>query len=211
MIYIIWGPPGAGKSYYATRWAVSELNRTGKRAKKVYSNYPIVQKKKNKVLSSYKWKPELVYENIYNSIVFIDEAYRDYNSRDYRNFTDDLQVFFSTQRHNDDDLVLISPNPARIDKVIREMTNLFIYIIPHRFLIFRTPIYFTAESFLSFEDFPLRFKNPAYVYGKEHYFYQKKISRCYDTKQFRNESEEYVPELWYNAEDESINDEQTQD
>lgn len=196
MIYLVWGPPGAGKSYYATKWALEELQRR-KKQKHVFSNYPIIKKRKKNVLSSYIWKPELVYENILDALVFVDESYRDYNCHNHKDFDEDTHLFFSAQRHNDNDLVLLTHNPARINLIIREITNDFIFVKAHKLLFIERPIFFTAEHYLDFEDF----RNRQY-YGKEIYRFTKKVGNCYDTKYFRKDGgPEYVPDLWYKPEE----------
>lgn len=208
MIYIVAGGPGDGKSYYATLWALNELLRKNKskHKKKVFTNFPVIHKPKKKLLrkqkkpiSSYIWKPEYVYENIYNSIVFVDESYQDYNCKDSKNFDADTQVFFSQQRHNDNDLVMLSPNPARINIIIREMANLIIQVRGHLNIIGH-PLYFTTEQFLTIEDYNSRSSVVNTVYKKELYFFRKKVAKSYDTHQFRKTGVEFEPALWYDEE-----------
>lgn len=200
MIYIVTGGPGDGKSYYAAKWALEELQRSVKHRhkKKVFTNFPLVHKTKKKVLSSYIWKPDCVYENIYDSIVFVDESYMDYNCKDSSGFDEDTQVFFSQQRHNGNDLVMLSPNPARINIIIREMANLIIQVKSHLNL-WRHPLFFTANHYMCIEDFNSRLVNIETVHGKELYFFRKKVANAYDTHQFRGEGVEYIPELWYKS------------
>jgi zona occludens toxin (predicted ATPase) len=128
MIYIIWGFPGGGKSYFATRRAYHAM----KAGKKVFTNYPVMylqkpslfqrflnifRKKENRreshVVSSYVWKSSYLKEYIVGALIIIDEAYRDYSSRNWQKFTEDIHTNFATNRHNDNDFYFIIVDVGR--------------------------------------------------------------------------------------------------
>lgn len=204
MIYIITGGPGEGKTYYAVKWALAELLRGDKSKKKknVYTNFPLVHKTKKKTYSSYIWRPEYILENILDSLVFVDESYMDYNCKDSANFDLDMQVFFSQQRHNGNDLVMLSPNPARINIAIREMANEIIQVKAHLKLLFGRPLYFTAELFISIEDFQSRFNGVKSFTRRELCIFRKKVAKAYDTHAFRKQGEPFKPTKWDNTQPE---------
>ena len=204
MIYIITGGPGEGKSFYASKWALAELLRSDKSKKKknVYTNFPLVHKTKKKTFSSYIWKPEYVYENILDSLVFVDESYMDFNCKDSANFDLNTQVFFSQQRHNGNNLVMLSPNPARINIAIREMANEIIQVKAHLNFLIGHPLYFTAELFISIEDFQSRFIGVKSFTRRELCFFSKKVAKAYDTHAFRKQGEPFEPTKWDNTQPE---------
>lgn len=214
MIYIIWAPPRQGKTFFATYRALREMRKT-KKALKVYSNYPIISKEPltlsqkvknvfrkkenkipNKVLSSYVWRPEFVYESIYDSMIVIDEAYMDYNSRKFQDFDADTHVFFATNGHNHNDIYLIAQSPARLDKIVREMTNVFYYVKKHTFPWSSNPLWFTVEGYLTEEDFVARRSNPDAVWTKEQLTLKKDVARAYDTHYYRSQKQEHKPQTW---------------
>jgi hypothetical protein len=94
MIYIIWAPPRSGKTYYATHLIIEAL-RKDKRA--VYSNYPVIDRISGK--SSFRWSKELILENIHDAIIVVDEAYMDFSSRKYKEFSDAMHAFFAINGH----------------------------------------------------------------------------------------------------------------
>jgi len=111
------GRPGFGKSYTATQ-DILALLRSGRR---VYSNWPVVSQ--DKKYSSLVWEEWMVHEVIVDADVYIDEAYRDYDSTDRDSVDQDTHTFFATNRHNDVNGVLIAQNVARIAKKIREIAE----------------------------------------------------------------------------------------
>lgn len=191
MIYLIWGPPGAGKTYFATREA---LRQHGK-GRSVYSNYPVVDARSG--WSSYVWKPEYIYETVTDAVIIIDEAYRDYSSREYRKFNADMHTFFATQRHNDLDVFLIAQNPARIDVVIREIVNVFYYVRKWFELpLVRIPLGFTVTGYLTEEDMNSRATDAKAIYSRERIIYSPRVAAAYDTHYFRAGEQTLSPITW---------------
>ena len=66
MIYIVDGPPGAGKSYFGTRVAVKTL-LDGRRP--CFTNYPVVLGDK----STFVWDYSLISEPVQDAVIIMDE------------------------------------------------------------------------------------------------------------------------------------------
>ena len=115
----------------------------------MFTNYPIVD---SDMRSSLVWSPDLVHESIHDALIVIDEAYRDYNSRSFKNFSADEHTFFATNGHNNVDVVLIAQNPARVDVVIREMTNIYYFVRKFQLPFMSRPLWFRVLGFLDEES-----------------------------------------------------------
>ena len=98
--------------------------------------------------SSLVWTPDLAHESIHDALIVIDEAYRDYNSRSFKNFSPDEHTFFATNGHNNVDIVLIAQNPARVDVVIREMCNIYFFVRKVSLPFVSRPLCFRVLGFL---------------------------------------------------------------
>jgi len=198
MIYIIWAPPKEGKTYYATQLALKEM-RSGKR--RVLSNYPIIckvplslfsrvrnlfrkDKIKEKIISSYVWKPEYVYSGIHDSMIIIDESYRDYSSRKFKDFNVDIHTFFATNGHDMNDIYLITQHPNRIDVIIREMTNIFYHV--KKIGIGKRALLFFIRGYLSEEDFIRRKSDKGATYSRKFLIASKYVKNSYDYRFFKN-------------------------
>ena len=216
MIYIIWGIPGGGKSYYGTYIAIKEMMKR-KTNKRVFSNYPIqlqissgiiqkiiniipIIKIENKkiifvkkpplqpiVHSTYIWEDRYIYSGITNAVIILDEAYRDFSSKESYDFKKDKHTFFATNRHNDLDIYIIAQHPDRIEVIIREMCNIFYYIFKWKNPITGKPLWFDISGYLSQEDFKLRNLKTDMRFSHERIWFRKQIAEAYDTKFFRKE------------------------
>ena len=187
VIYIVWAPPREGKTYYCTRWALRRL-RSGKT---VYTNYPIID---SSGLSSMVWSPELVHESIHDALIIIDEAYRDYNSRNFKSFTEDEHTFFATNGHNNLDIVLIAQNPARVDVVIREMTNVYYFVRKFELPFLSHPLWFRVLGFL--DETSMASRDPKQAYSSELVFFRRSVASAYDTHYFRRGVSDYQGITW---------------
>lgn len=172
--------------------------------KKVFTNYPVYDKKLGSTLQ---WLPEYADHVIRDSFVVIDEAYRDYNSRNSTtkgSFTANEHLMFSTNGHNGNDFLLLVQNPARLETIIREMCNM-VYFVKKYTLPFSTkPIAFKVESYMSLEEMSKRFsKNNEAVYGIERYLFSKRVAQAYDTHYFRKRGE---PDIQFQPWNEVMND-----
>lgn len=212
----MWAIPGGGKSYYATYLILKELLR--KNARKVFSNYPVILKVKpfiikrifnflhrkinkkvqplqDKIYSSYIWDNNYIYSGITDAAIFLDEAYRDFSSKESPKFTKDKHTFFATNRHNDLDIYFIAQHPARIEVIIREMTNIFYFIQPFFNPITKNPLWFTISGYLSEEEFKLRNLKTDMRFSFDRIFFNKKVANSYDSKYYRK-NVEINPKRW---------------
>lgn len=188
-IFIVWGHPGEGKTYSVTAWAIDAM----KAGRPVFSNYPIIWKG----MSSMKWKPE--YAKMphppVNAVICIDEAYRYYNSREFKNFSVEEHTYFATNRHNNLEIYLIAQNPARLDKVIQEISQ-FILCRKIGFLSFILGFRCYYYEFL--EDLSRRRAGDREShYRVEFRFFSKKVANAYDTHYFGvNSKNVFIGECW---------------
>jgi len=190
MIHIWFGAPREGKTYSCTRLAVQRMEK----GRKVFSNYPIITRGK-KMFSTLVWKDEMIYENIHRCDIIIDEAYRSYSSREFKNFNKDMHTFFATNGHNDIDVHLIAQNPARIDVIIREITNYYHFVKKVNFPLLSRPLYFLNMVYLLEEDMLTRSKERTHY--MERYFFQKHYAEAYDTHYYRNYDDKvFEPQTW---------------
>jgi len=187
MIYIVWAPPREGKTYFCTRWALGRLAKN----QTVFTNYPIID---DKGRSSLVWTPELAHESIHDALIVIDEAYRNYNSRSFKSFTTDEHTFFATNGHNNVDIVLIAQNPARVDVVIREMTNVYYFVRKFQLPFMSHPLWFRVLGFL--DETSMAGRDPKLAYSSELVLFRRYVARAYDTHYFRKDMEDYKGITW---------------
>lgn len=217
MIHLIWGAPSQGKSYYATLLIIEFL----KAGKRVFSNYPVFytvplalwQKVINfvyrlfkkparyipKVLSPLRWEEDYIYASLTNCIIVLDESYRYFNSHK-RSVEDDVHTFFATTGHNDVDVYLIAQHYNRINLVIREVANYYIYVIktsnPFSIRGKRkgelSPLFFTAEYYISEDDFRLR-RIQDTLADKRRVWFSKKVAQAYNTQYYRTKEKSIDP------------------
>lgn len=157
----------------------------------MFTNYPIVD---SDMRSSLVWSPDLVHESIHDALIVIDEAYRDYNSRSFKNFSADEHTFFATNGHNNVDVVLIAQNPARVDVVIREMTNIYYFVRKFQLPFMSRPLWFRVLGFLDEESMVSR--NPKMAYSSEFVPFRLSVANAYDTHYFRKDCDEYQGITW---------------
>lgn len=194
MIYIYWAPPRKGKTYCCTHDALKRMEYCHKQRLKdpdfkgrVFSNYPIHHPKLG---FCDVWEPDMCLLPIYDSYIYIDEAYRDFNSRKHKNFSDDEHLFFSTNGHNGNDINLIAQNPARIDLIIREMTDTFFFVKKTEIPIINRPLWFTLDAYLTEQDFAMRLMTKDSMYNRTRIRFKKRVAKAYDTHYFRKPSDQ---------------------
>lgn len=198
MIHIISGPPRAGKTYWVTK-KINKLlkeakkkNDSGKPYRKVFSNFPVITPWGSSLI----WKPELVNEEIVDSDIFIDEAYQFYNSRNYKGFSANDHLFFALNGHNSNNIYLIAHSPNRLDTVIREMANEFIFVKKISIPFLELPLWFRVETFLDELAISQRYISKHACYNVEHYLFSKKVANTYNTHFFRKEGEYLKFDSW---------------
>lgn len=181
-VYILYGLPGAGKSYYLACLA-DDYRRAGY---PVACNYPIKR--------THKLAPENINTDLLlsNSVLLIDEAHSIFNSRGFKNFSRQMHEFFSMHRHLGNRLVLATQHPARLDVVIREIADSFIYL--STFKIGSRPILLTARWY--YED-PCRSSNVdmdrlLVPYRTERRLYSRRIMSTYDTFYVDSDAESII-------------------
>lgn len=185
MIYIIWAPPRKGKTYYATLQALKVMQaiKKGKTSKdKVFSNYPIYDKKLGSTLF---WNAGTIDYNITDSLIIIDEAYRDYSSRKWQKFTTDEHTFFATNGHNNNDLYFIVHGINRLDPVIREMADMYYFIKKMHLPFMNRPLWFKIENFVDEIEISQRYSKNSH-HGVEYNRFNKRVANAYNTHFFRN-------------------------
>lgn len=132
MISLIMGLPGSGKSlllsYIAFR-AVNgkKINFRGfdissfKSYDKIYTNFPCD--------GCYKLDFErLGFDNYHDCLMLIDEVQLFADSRNFKNFGDNLKYFFSMHRHFRCDIVICSQSHSAVDARLRSLTHKLYYI-----------------------------------------------------------------------------------
>lgn len=193
-VYIVWGHPGQGKSYSCTFFAIDAMRK----GKPVFSNYPIVTPDGK---STMKWKPE--YASLphppTNAVIVVDEAYRDYNSRKYQNFSTEEHTYFATNRHNNLDIYLVAQNPARLDVTIREISQ---FILCKKLGFMGLVLGFKLEYFEFLEDLSRRKAGDKQAHYKvEYLLFRRKVAKSYDTKYYGiNSAIPFKGELWQSVE-----------
>lgn len=186
-IKVVFASPGQGKSYFATHKALKAL----KKGRKVFSNYPIITPDGK---STYIWKPEYALENVQNALIIVDEAYRDYNSREHKDFSREVHTFFATNRHNGLDIILIAQNPARIDLVLREITSEFVFMKKHCIPLTDIPVIFTASGYL--DELSLANRHVGESDTLEFILFSKKTGQSYDTHFYSNDEKPFEGVTW---------------
>ena len=190
-IKIVFAPPGQGKSYYATHKARKAMEK----GRLVFSNYPILTPKG---ISSRIWKPEYALENIQGAMIIVDEAYRDYNSREYKDFTTEVHTFFATNRHNGLDIILIAQNPARVDMVLREITSEFLFMKKIAIPMTEYPLLFVAYGYL--DELSLANRHLGESDTLTFIPFRRKTAKSYDTHFYSNDGEIFEGEPWITEE-----------
>ena len=193
MIYIFWAPPRKGKTYTATAWALEYMQKIkkGRTSKtQVFSNYPIYDKKLGSTLF---WNADSIYYNITDSLIIIDEAYRDYSSRKWQKFSTDEHTFFATNGHNNNDIVFIVHGINRLDPVIREMADSYYFIKKMQLPFMKRPLYFKIEVFVDEIAIAQRYHRNS-QHGVIYQRFKKRVANAYNTHFFR---EIVDPDLTY--------------
>lgn len=116
-IRIVYGLPGSGKTYFLCSRALDSLRR----GRDTVTDFP--------VRGALRFDEELLHgAMIYDSDIYLDEAYKYFNSRNFKNFSRSMHEFFSLHRHNGNVIYLGTQHPARLDVIIRELADDFVCV-----------------------------------------------------------------------------------
>lgn len=126
MIRAITGMPGSGKSYFLVAVAHREL----KKGRKVYSNISI------------KGTIKINFDDLINytfprgSVILIDEAGRNFNSRRWKDLPEEIFDLFTLHRHLGLDMYIAAQNFGYIDSQLRKVVELTYWAKNYPFLPF---------------------------------------------------------------------------
>lgn len=178
-LYAVIAPQGEGKTYLVTMWALEAMQE----GRRVFSNYPIVSV--DGKLVSRLWKKEYQDENLTGCMIVIDEAYRDYFSRDFKHFTKADALFFSTLGQREISLYFISQHEDRVDTAINDAANLFITVRKVELPIINVPLYFDVEMWASEKQMQnAPFHPDIEPYDTQRIWFSLDVAGAYDTKWF---------------------------
>lgn len=170
-VSIIYGLPGAGKSYFLACLA-DEYIKSGF---DVCCNYPI---KGTHIIKKSDINTDLC---LSNSVILLDEAHTLFNSRSFKDFNRMCHEFFSLHRHLGNRIYLVTQHPARLDVVIREIASDFILL--HSWKFCGVPLWLTSQYYL---DDPCRSNSidmdkHLVCFSTERRLYRSRIMMMYDT------------------------------
>jgi len=178
MIYAVTGKPGSGKSYFLVRMAKYYLER----GVNVYSNIKINEKQLNlkpfkplfrkplKLGECYFWQSLADFRYIHDGIVLLDEAGAYFEPREWAKFSLEDRVKFQQHRKQKLDILLSVQNFARVDAIIRQLTNT-VYECRHIGKLFWRSEYVPEEVHL---------KKRKRI-SRKWYWFDKQIADAYDT------------------------------
>jgi hypothetical protein len=182
-LYAVIAPQGNGKTYIVTMWALEAMEK----GRKVFSNFPIVSVDGKYV--SRVWKKEYQDENLTGAMIIIDEAYRDYFSRDFKHFSKDDALFFSTLGQREISLYFVSQHEDRVDTAINDAANLFITVSKVEVPFIQVPLYFDVVFWVSERDMQNSPYHPDIEpYDTQRYWFSLDVAGAYDTKWFAKDA-----------------------
>lgn len=191
MIYIIFAPPGSGKSYYGAWLTITEHRRRKSRYKWFFTNYYMYDKKLD--WSPYIWKKELARQPITDSLIVIDEAWQEgLNSRKFKDFDEQLHAFYATCRHQNNDIYILTQAVARVEIVVRELATEYVFVTCRRIPFTERPLWFNLEFYLSESDVKSGVPLLSACYRKSRVYFRSWIANCYNTHTLRVERP-YIP------------------
>lgn len=177
-INIYFAPPGEGKSFIGTA-LILELMRKGRR---VFSNWP-VRSVDGKYCSKVWWRA-LMKENLSKGAIFLDEAQKDFWSRNFEKFSEDDLAWFTQCGQYEISLNIFTQNLDNIDVIIRRVANTFIEVRKTEIPLLELPLFFTLSEFTSMEDYISYQRGIVSPWHTERIWFSKDIASAYDTKWF---------------------------
>lgn len=193
--YFYTAPPRQGKTFCAVAKGVEAL----KKQQFVLSNFPICYKN----LSSHVWKSGYVYENIRNALIIIDEAQHDYDSQNHQRLSEGEDAFFAYSGHNSNDIIIISQNPTRVAKAVRDRINFWCKIRSRISIPFLRnaegklgrPLLCSITYWDDFELFMSAKGNQGSLYT-DWVLFRPSVANSYDTHFFASLGHVFTPSLW---------------
>ena len=128
-------------------------------------------------------------KNIFNSAIFIDESYKDFNSREYKTFSKDDHDWFATSGHNQNSVWLLTQNPQRIDTIIREVANFYVFVEKVEIPLLDIPLYFRLYYYRSEEEMRVSKYGLAEPWDYQRIWFNWYVASSYDTRFFRKNTE----------------------
>lgn len=119
MITYVFGSPGCGKTTYACKLAL-DAYRVSKR--RVFCNFDCSVAQRVPLGGLGHWTLPA------GSLLIIDEAGIEYNSRSYKTFPRELIAYFKLHRHYGVDIVVISQSWDDVDITVRRLADRLFYI-----------------------------------------------------------------------------------
>lgn len=175
--HVVYGRPGTGKTYFLAERALRSLAR----GRVAITDFPVP--------GCYRFDPRILDGcPVFDSDIYLDEAYKYFNSRNFRNFSQKMHEFFSLHRHNGNSIYLAVQHPARIDVVIREIADDFVLLSAHALPLMSRPLWFTRAFYY---DDPCRVPTVAAErmvrpFAVERSLFRWSVARSYDTHSQRS-------------------------
>jgi len=125
-ITVLCGVAGKGKTALATQLGLAAASRGAI----LFSNYTISWKLFGVRLTSFTYDTDYFKKKCFpgDSFIIIDEAQNDFNSRYFKDMSKEEIKYFSGHRHLGNEIVITTQHPNRIDILLRENTDKFIFI-----------------------------------------------------------------------------------
>ena len=167
MIEIAVGLPGQGKTIYAVWRGL----RVMKAKRPVYANFALQG-------AQFITLQQLINKEIEpGAFVVWDEAHLDFNSRNWREFGDDLSRFFSQTRKIEITLLLISQDISTIDKIIRDRCGLVHRVAKIQGFSKDHPFAFSVKSYYGAKGLD----KEKFLAGNAFFRFKKILGDSYDT------------------------------
>lgn len=175
-IKMIKGLPSAGKSYLMTKIAKKAIED----GRQVYSNYKLGYADQPQPQNLHYWREPRDLLAIDKGLIVMDEAHVYFNSRMWTEFP--IEVQYKFQQHAKDGLDIIGTvqHEARIDVVIRELVQEWIWIT--RLFGSARDTDFVFGAFIANHYYPEDLtKANSKPWSREWHWYVKSVARYYDT------------------------------
>lgn len=127
-VNLFFGLPGAGKTTIMASIAYKTLKAKRPKYKHILSNVDFGSKPPFDKVTIIKGDDLGKYEGFEDSLILIDEASLEWDSRDFKNFSKDKIQFFLLHRHWNCDIYLFTQQWDAVDKKIRVITDRVYYV-----------------------------------------------------------------------------------